>query len=743
MGSNIFVDQQQYADYLKNGTLPPGGASAGQVQDFNPALQIGGGAVGGDVGSSSAVSGGSPLASGPSYQVDSPAESLSGPTAAQVPGQGIQQQILSPLQQGLQQGRAQLQGSTGRFYNEAGRTPDFGAVQTQLQSAIQPGGDPDVAHNFLSNTYQGPSELGGLGDVYRTVEEALPRAQSAQSFGQLPGLIRQSAPGLTPGESRYEASLLRQQPGFFDEARRFSQQLRGLSSQTESAQQQARQFAEERRAGASEIGAQSRDYLQERGGDITSALNSLVQSRTKEQERAGAGFQEFLEAGDIAPLLAAGDVISFDDPSGERLSPEVLSELLEGGPLRTKIDASKDALRVFLETYPELQGMRLEQNLYRPTENPLTSDFSYRFVDPQTGERVEVIGPSQPQHLGTSLGVSGLLADSPWGPGRTGLGTTLSEPGEDIAVRRLLDLFGVQGLVDAAAFEPLVKRGGGFGETEHIGGKHSGRGSIFFGGSEFGDVLPLHGTSGPIDGSTQSQNLFLLGQYLPLGTGSSFPQSALATGLGGELRPMNLAGEALENITAAELEYEPWTRTHDLTPVDYTDVRPFSSFVPGVLPTVENQAVKEQRDKYNLIQSLLGSEKELLPAQVPYDDMTVILDEMGIRRADLKTLDRLAAEQNLIGQNMGAVAYSLANPWGGFLGGRELGQPFTTDIPDLGITAPAINTPWPFPQRGGYSNAPINEEYIPQPYVPRPDLIPVPPGFRPATANSPTVGVRG
>ncbi len=208
--------------------------------------------------------------------------------------------------------------------------------------------------------------------MYDSAEAASPRAQSAQNIAQLPGLVRQASPGLTPGESRYEAATLRRDPEFYERARDLDQRIRGLQGRAQKFEREAADYARDRANFATKtLPHELRKRRRPRAEKCSTPSVGLLKKRKRERI-SNKGF------GTAAPELGEGDLASYlashndlrdlafrrkAGDTNERLS----WDYLQGTPLARRESKAWEDLEALLRANPQYQGKTVLTHTQAPS----------------------------------------------------------------------------------------------------------------------------------------------------------------------------------------------------------------------------------------------------------------------------------------------------------------------------------------------------------------------------------------
>jgi hypothetical protein len=277
----------------------------------------------------------------------------------------LQERLFSPVQAGAETGGEQLEDFASQFRTQAGpeRTYEGIGAEGQLAGAVEGTTGTDVGKALVGAQYTGPAGLDPAGSAYLNdlARQLQTRQDMLSTGGGLTTAVQQSTPGLTPGESRFQAQSMFGE-GFRDVVPQQTagvQQFQGaLGAETQSALDYAAQRTGQEQA----IAQQSRDYLTGRGDVITGDLQQSV-AEAQAEDKARVDLWDKIRGGgetaDIAGYLQqlqGRGAIDFAGTggAGEGGQPDVgniLSEIYQGGQ-------SADALQAeIMAKYPGLAGI--------------------------------------------------------------------------------------------------------------------------------------------------------------------------------------------------------------------------------------------------------------------------------------------------------------------------------------------------------------------------------------------------
>lgn len=279
-----------------------------------------------------------------------------------------------------------LGNTVGQFRQEAGPSRSFesSGAQGTLQGAID---FPDAkkieeARGLVTNQYQGPSQLD-----QSQIQNLVRMGQGLRDFGSglrgpgLETLVSEAAPGLTPGQVRFESQQLSSDPGFRQRAQSFAQKIQGATAGLPTEQREAREDAERRRVEEAEIARRSGEYLRDQRARVLGGIDERVEAAKAQQQEAGNVYGQFQETGDLNTLLGSGidlgaDLSGFDSDTRRRIEEararydEITggSQYFEDGNLPLSLRTNKQGRERYAfspELREELRGVAHKRALKR------------------------------------------------------------------------------------------------------------------------------------------------------------------------------------------------------------------------------------------------------------------------------------------------------------------------------------------------------------------------------------------
>lgn len=283
----------------------------------------------------------------------------------------LEERLFDPVQAGAETGGQQLQDFASQFMTEAGpeRTYQGIGAESQLAGAVAGTTSTDVGKALVGAQYEGPAGLdpGGLGTLNKLASDLKIRQDMLAQGGGLTEAIQQSTPGLTPGESRFQAKTMFGE-GFRDVVPEQTAGVGQFAGAIDAETQAAIDYAAQRTSQEQLIGEQSRDYLTGRGDVISSDLEQAVADAKAREAQTLSLWDQIQGGGETADIVGylkqlqdagsinfAGTGGAGVGPEGEPLGPpdvgNILSDIYKGGQ-------SADALQAeIMAKYPELAGI--------------------------------------------------------------------------------------------------------------------------------------------------------------------------------------------------------------------------------------------------------------------------------------------------------------------------------------------------------------------------------------------------
>jgi len=268
----------------------------------------------------------------------------------------IYERLFNPIEKGIGQQREALAGSVQKFSTAAGdaRTYEGIGAENVLSQAIR--GDPATraenerqARGFLSSVYTGPSMLDQ--EAISNITQALGGLQTQiGSSGGIQDLIRQTTPGLTPGQVRFEAGHLRGDPNFQSKLAQGQSDISRLYANLGVAGREAETFAKSRAESEKNIAERSRGYLESERGDILGQIQKRIEEEKAQQAQAQAAWDQFYGTGALEDLQAVNQT------TGATQDLEPLKT-----DFRAKSGEAKAALDAILARYPDIKDVPLMQ----------------------------------------------------------------------------------------------------------------------------------------------------------------------------------------------------------------------------------------------------------------------------------------------------------------------------------------------------------------------------------------------
>lgn len=248
--------------------------------------------------------------------------------------------VFDPLQQGLTATTEELRGLGAEFEQglPATRTWEGVGAQGTLDAAIEGGGSLDPARELLSASYQGPTGLDpqDLGMMHNRQQQLANQASALTTGAGLQNILKLGAPGITPGEVRFEAGRTVSQPGYHAQARQLESQAQNLAGIIGEQAKGAEEAAGERRRGEEQIASKSKGYLESRREGVMSLID---------QELRDAKMAQGDTMSQWAKLMGTGDT---------NLLPEDLRSQFTGTDVQRRRATAEQAWDRIMGQYPDL-----------------------------------------------------------------------------------------------------------------------------------------------------------------------------------------------------------------------------------------------------------------------------------------------------------------------------------------------------------------------------------------------------
>ena len=247
-----------------------------------------------------------------------------------------------------------LRGAEQVFRTGAGPSRTFASsgAEDALSSAIDPTSTQSerdsaasAARSFLGPEYGGQATYGsrptgldrgavvGLENDIRKIRD---QTDALGGRGSLTDLIEGNIPGLTPGQSAFEARNVRSQPGYRARAREIAKIPSTLSREVSSAEDEAQAFAQQRRREEDDIAGSSESYLRGEEAQVIDPLEAEARMLNRKDDRIRAAYDLLKESGSVEPLAPYMDsVVTRNEEGIQDTSPWSEGEPAPGGdPLR-------------------------------------------------------------------------------------------------------------------------------------------------------------------------------------------------------------------------------------------------------------------------------------------------------------------------------------------------------------------------------------------------------------------------
>lgn len=274
-----------------------------------------------------------------------------------------------------------LRGAEQVFRTGAGpsRTFTSSGAEDALSSAIDPTSTQSerdsaasAARSFLGPEYGGQATYGsrptgldrgavvGLENDIRKIRD---QTDALGGRGSLTDLIEGNIPGLTPGQSAFEARHVRSQPGYRERAREIAKIPSTLSREVSSAEDEAQAFAQQRRLEEDDIAESSESYLRGEEAQVIDPLEAEARILNRKDDRVRAAYDLLKESGSVEPLAPYMDsVVTRNEEGIQDTSPWSEGEPAPGGdplrffdsPLVERQEASEAARRAIDDEFSDI-----------------------------------------------------------------------------------------------------------------------------------------------------------------------------------------------------------------------------------------------------------------------------------------------------------------------------------------------------------------------------------------------------
>ena len=248
--------------------------------------------------------------------------------------------VFDPLQKGIAATTQELQGLGADFRGGLPQTRTWEGVGAKgtLDAAIQPGGSMEPAQGLLNSKYEGPMGLdsNAIGGFQNQQQQLAAQAKALTTGSGLQNILQLGAPGITPGEARFEAGNTIAQPGYQAQAMQLKGQADAITAVMQREMESASSEAQKRAAGEKAIADRSRGYLETRRGDLSGGLDKAVSDAKAGQAETTALWQKIMGTGDTSIL------------------PEELRSQFEGTDIQTRRKLAEQEWARVMGQYPEL-----------------------------------------------------------------------------------------------------------------------------------------------------------------------------------------------------------------------------------------------------------------------------------------------------------------------------------------------------------------------------------------------------
>jgi len=308
------------------------------------------------------------------------------------PGSTLQERLTSGISRDVAALRSGIGQARESFYGAAGPERTFESIggPATLEAAIRPGGAFAPAQEILASPgYQGPL---GFGDPetqkFQAGYETARARQRALGGGLgLSALVGEAAPGLSPGEARFEAQRLTRSPTFQAAIGPAAREVEGVFSEFSRERKAAEEFARRRQTGEQDIVRQARELLGSRQQEITRGIEERMAAAEAQRRAVEAAYSRFQETPDMRtlqatdPSLLGFQAASLRTPGQEqaeragRIYQEIISRypgFEQFGPLPVNITNRGEQVYIYPEgvTHPQAVELYKRQKEIEAAFNP-------------------------------------------------------------------------------------------------------------------------------------------------------------------------------------------------------------------------------------------------------------------------------------------------------------------------------------------------------------------------------------
>ena len=251
--------------------------------------------------------------------------------------------VFDPLQKGLTATSQELEQFGQDFQKTlpALRTWDGIGAKGTLDAAIQPGGAMEPAKGLVGASYSGPTGLdqSQLGQFYNQQKQLSNQAGALTSGSGLENILSLGAPGITPGEARFEAGRTISQPGYQAQARQLENQANAITQALQQTQETAQGEVGKRQRGEAQIASKSRGYLEGSREKLLAQLDKEIGGIKNTNAETLGQWGQIMEGGDASLL------------------PEGLRSQFTNTDTQRERAAAEAAWQRVMSQYPDLAGM--------------------------------------------------------------------------------------------------------------------------------------------------------------------------------------------------------------------------------------------------------------------------------------------------------------------------------------------------------------------------------------------------
>jgi hypothetical protein len=227
---------------------------------------------------------------------------------------GVYSELFAPISKQLKESYGKLGESTKEFLQGAGNRRTFESLggTPYLEELVGGQGDITPAKEMISAKYAGPEQLTqeDLDDLISNIYGLKQYGGALQTPGGIEELMRQRAPGLTPGELKFETANLRKEPEFQKSLQAEQSDINQMISDYLRVQEEAKSIAGQRGTEESDIASQTKSFMEGKVNPMTEAWDKAVAEAQASNTAAQAAYDQFMKTGSIADLDRLQQVVN-------------------------------------------------------------------------------------------------------------------------------------------------------------------------------------------------------------------------------------------------------------------------------------------------------------------------------------------------------------------------------------------------------------------------------------------------